>query len=449
MLLSLKYFVIGVSPEDGLPERVMAAIERQQRDSELLIGWVQVIIAVTLGALYLASPKAFSPEADFAPVPWAVGAYLVFNALRLALGYRDALPRWSPALSVIIDMVLLFGLIWSFHLQYEQPASFYLKAPTFLWVFTFIALRALRFEARFVLLAGATAAAGWLVLVIYATMIDPSDDMITRDYVDYLTSSSVLIGAEVEKLVAILLVTLVLSLALLRARGLLIRSVVEGTAAEELSRFFAPEVAQQITSSETGVRPGQGELREAAVLTIDVRGFTRLAMTLEPNDLMELLGEYESRMIRVVQAHRGSIDKFMGDGLLATFGAAAASETFAADALNAVRDLVEDSHRWAAEREAKGLAPLTINFAVAAGPLVFGAIGDETRLEYTVIGEPVNLAAKLEKHNKVERVAAVTTVDTLDRAIAQGYQPTSGHERRPARRVEGLAEPVDLVVLAS
>ena len=84
--------------------------------------------------------------------------------------------------------VLLMALIWSFHLQYKQPASFYLKVPTLLYVFIFIALRGLRFQARFVIIAGVAAAVGWLLMVVYAITVDPANSMITRNYVKYMTS---------------------------------------------------------------------------------------------------------------------------------------------------------------------------------------------------------------------------------------------------------------------
>ena len=88
-----------------------------------------------------------------------MGVYFFFTVLRLALAYRGSVGLLILYISIVLDMCLLLGLIWSFHLQYEQPPSFYLKSPTLLYVFIFIALRALRFEARYVVAAGIVAAA--------------------------------------------------------------------------------------------------------------------------------------------------------------------------------------------------------------------------------------------------------------------------------------------------
>ena len=441
--------VLGESVGGRLPERVQRAISGQEAASEILVAWVQLVVVAIFATLYSLAPKTFSAETDFAPVPWALGLYFAFTVLRLAVVHRGAPPRWFLALSVIVDMALLMVLIWSFHLQYRQPPAFYLKAPTLLYAFIFIALRALRFDPWFVLLAGAAAAAGWLLLVLYAVTVDPADDMITRDYVRYLTSNRVLLGAEFDKVISIAMVTVILAVALVRARRLLVRSVSEEAAHSDLSRFFAPEIARQITGSECRIEPGQGEVREAAILNVDIRGFTALAMRMRPNDLMTLLAEYESRMVAVIQRHGGSVDKFMGDGIMATFGAAVVTETYAADAMRAVEDLVVEAERWRAERLAAGREPLDIRFAVTVGPVVFGAVGDETRLEYTVIGEPVNLAARLDKHTKVEHVKALTTAESLAVARRQGFTPAAGGcEERPGRVVAGVEAPLDLVVLA-
>ena len=444
----LKWIAPGADT-DALPERVRAAIRDQQDRSEILIGWFQLGVLVLIGSLYFAAPKTFSEDAEFAPVPWALASYLVVTLIRLVWAHRRRLPDWSLRLSVVFDMMLLMGLIWSFHLQYMQPASFYLKAPTVLWVFIFIALRALRFEARFVALAGLVAVAGWILMVLYVVFGDPDNMMITRDYVTYMTSNAVLIGAEVEKIFSILMVTGAISLALVRAKNLLVRAVAEHAAAEDLSRFFAPEIAARIKTSEQVIRAGTGEVRDAAVLNLDMRGFTRLVAATTPAKAMGLLSEYQARMVPIIHKHGGSIDKFLGDGIMATFGAAAPSERYAADALRALQEAVDAARGRREASEAAGRPCPEVNGSVTTGRVLFGAVGDETRLEYTVIGDAVNRAAKLEDHNKVLGVAAVTDVETYELALAQGYQPPSTLPRLPNATVAGIEQPVDLVVLAS
>lgn len=442
----LKFLLFGETEPLEMPARVREAIERQQAQAEILIGWVQLGVVVVFGTLYSLSRKTFDMDVMIEPVPWALAAYFAFTVLRLALAYRNALTRWFLTLSVVMDMALLMGLIWSFHIQYEQPAAFVLKVPTLLYVFIFIALRALRFDAFFVLLSGLIAAVGWL-LVLGISLAEGTSS-VTRDFVLYMTSTQILLGAEFDKIISILVVTVILALAIVRARRLLVRSVSEGAAAEDLSRFFAPEVADQITKAEKRIEPGHGELVDAAVLFCDIRGFTQLAATQSPDTVMTLLAEYEARMGKTIQGHGGSIDKYLGDGIMATFGAAPKSETCAADALRAVDELIFVADAWHDERLAAGEQPLDIGFAVATGPVIFGAVGDPKRLEYTVIGDAVNLAAKLEKHNKAAGVVAITTAETFEIARGQGYVPPRPRRQLGNSSVGGVECPIDLTVLA-
>jgi adenylate cyclase len=343
----------GHNKKDGryrrIPERVLNAISAQQEASEKLVGWVQMAVVIFFGLLYAVSPKTFSRDMTFEPVPWFLGIWLVVTLIRLYLAYRYRMSAPLLYLSIIIDMSLLLGMIWSFHLQYQQPPSFYLKSPTLLYVFIFIALRALRFEARYVITAGVVAAVGWAAMAVYATLASGGMEVVTRDYVYYLTSNSVLKGAELDKVITILTVTAIIAVAITRAHKLLIKAAAEGAAVHDLSRFFSPEIARQITTAEQEIAIGRGQARDAAILMVDIRGFTRLATIVEPDDLVCLLAEYQSRIVPIIQRHGGTIDKFMGDGIMATFGAAVTSPTYAADALKTVDDIMQAADAWSTE----------------------------------------------------------------------------------------------------
>ena len=432
---------------EQMPRHVARQLDEQRRLNEILTGWVQAALVVTFTLLYTFSRKTFPPDAMLQPVPWALGFYAAFTALRLYLAYRNKLSHGLLMVSVLVDVALLLITIWSFHIQYAQPAAFYLKAPTLLYIFIFISLRVLSIAPGYVLFAGLCAAVGWTLMLGYALMEPGGHALITRDYVAYMTSASILLGGEIDKIVSILLVSVVLTVAAARARSLLYRAVTEGAAAEQLSRFLAPEVAATIVTSDEGLRLGQGRQTEAAVMFIDMRGFTRLTAELPPSDLLGLLGEYQRIAVPIIQRNGGSITTFLGDGIMVTFGAIRASTTYAADALRATEQLLDALGPWA-EARARARRPAPgIGIGVTVGTVTCGAIGEESRLEYAVIGDPVNRAAKLQNHTKVENVRALATVRALEVAVRQGYDKTRATEIRNGREVAGVEEPLDLVVI--
>lgn len=429
-----------------IPARVLVEIDRREAAAERLIGWVQLAIVVAFASLYFVAPRA---EGGYGEnfVPMTLAAYFAFTMFRVVLSYRVTLPGWFLVASIIVDVALLCGLIFSFHIQYQQPAAFYLKAPTMIYLFIFIALRALRFDPRFVLIAGLVATAGWLGMVAYALLTDMGEMHITKNYVAYLTSNTILIGAEIDKVLTLLGVTFILSFALYRGRDVLFDAIESRAAANDLKQFFAPEVATTITQSAELPGAGSSVTREAAILFVDVRGFTATADRMAPQTVMAVLARYQETALPVIERNGGQIDKFMGDGILATFGAVQDSGTYAADALRAAVEVIAALDAEAAAfAEAGWPGTLRTGAGVACGTVTVGVVGAQGRLEFTVIGNPVNRASKLEAANKALGTRALTDRDTLQRARAQGLEaPVIGIH---SRKIEGLATPVEIVVLA-
>ena len=396
----------------ALPERLRKSIQDQQERSEILISVIQLVIVFIFGLLYAIAPKTFSQDVDFAPVPWVLALYLVFSLLRLGLAINRKLPDWMLYLSSVVDIALLLGLIWSFHLQYQQPPSFYLKAPTLLYLFIFIAIRALHFDPRFVVSTGISAAIGWILMVVYVVFQDPADNMITRNYVEYMTSNSILIGAEFDKIVSILMVTGVLALALQRARNLLIESVIEGSAARDLSRFVPEEVAQKVTQSEEGATTGRGEVSDCSILFTDIEGFTAISESLQPEQLIEALNRYFSLIAGPISEYGGVISQFQGDAVLATFNVPRADSDHAA---NAVRAALAIQSVLQGVEFGDGVA-FNTRVGINTGSVVGGLVGSGDRVGYTVHGDNVNLTARLEQLNKdygTRIIVAQSTVDEI------------------------------------
>jgi adenylate cyclase len=434
---------------EPLPDRIQALIQAREEEGERLIGWVQLALVATFAALFYLAPRPVDAGMPiWEPVPVALTAYALFTLLRLGLAYRGHVPWWLLVLSIAIDTALLMTLIWSFHTQYGQPAAFSLKVPTFVYVFVFIAVRGLRFDFRYVLLTGLAMAGGWAIMVWAAIRAD-GRDVITRNFSDYLTDNRILLGAEFDKIIAILLVSGLLAFTVARAQAMLVIATREEAAGLEMRRFLSEGVAAAITTSDEPVQPGDAMEREAAIVMLDIRGFTRIATALSPREMVELLTRFHARIVPLIQQHNGVIDKFLGDGVMVTFGAVDPSTTAAADALRGLDAIMAEAAIWRQElQQADDTIALELNGAAVAGPVVFATLGHRDRLEFTVIGDAVNLAAKLEKHNKTAGSRAITSQETYALAMAQGYNSVGGARLMPRVNVAGVATPIDLVILA-
>jgi adenylate cyclase len=431
----------------GVPQHVCRRIAEQRRRNEIFAGWVQLGLVAVFALLYAFSRKTFSPGAGVEPVPWALAVYGAFTLLRLHLAFRDRLTHSLLMTSVVVDIAVLLITVWTFHLQYGQPAAFYVKVPTLLYIFIFIALRSLSLAPGYVIFAGLVSAAGWAALVGYAIAEPGGRDLVTRDYVEYMTSVRILIGGEIDKVISILLVTAVLAVASARSRSLLHQAVADEQAAARLSRFFSPDIAETIVKQDDALDLGRGRQTEGAAMFIDLRGFSSLSSRLPPRELIALLGEYQGLVVPIIGKHRGSITTFLGDGIMASFGAVPRSETYAADALRAAEELIASLGAWAHERAAAGKPAPGIGIGVDSGTVICGPIGEAHRLEYAVIGDPVNRAAKLQNHTKLERAQAVTTSQTLARAMTQGYAAKRAPRVLPARSVAGIDGVLDLAAI--
>jgi len=168
----------------------------------------------------------------------------------------------------------------------------------------------------------------------------------------------------------------------------------EAVARSNFERFFAPKLAKQIAESSESLRPG-GEKRPVAVLFSDIRGFTALSETMRPDETAKLLTEYFTEMVECVFRHDGTLDKFIGDGLMAQWGAPIGSPDDADKALDAAREMLHELDALNADWRASGRPELQIGIGLNYGEAFAGNIGSERRLEYTIIGDTVNTAKRV------------------------------------------------------
>jgi adenylate cyclase len=165
-------------------------------------------------------------------------------------------------------------------------------------------------------------------------------------------------------------------------------------ARNNLSRYFSPNIVELLAAQDEPL--GAGRRETVAVLFADIVAFTRMAEDMPPENVLALLREFHTRMTAEIFASGGMVDQYMGDGMIAVFGAPAASPNDAANALNCAERMLEALERWNHEREGKGEARIDIGIGVNHGPVVLGDVGSEHSMSFTAIGDTVNTAARLQ-----------------------------------------------------
>ncbi len=168
----------------------------------------------------------------------------------------------------------------------------------------------------------------------------------------------------------------------------------EAVVRSNFERYFAPALASRIASTPGAVRLG-GDRRRVAVLFSDIRGFTPLAESMEPDQVASLLSEYFTGMVECVFRHGGTLDKFVGDAVMAQWGAPIAADDDPDRAVRAAVEMLRELDQLNAGWRARGRPELGVGIGLAYGDVFAGNIGSDRRLEYTIIGDTVNVASRL------------------------------------------------------
>ncbi len=194
------------------------------------------------------------------------------------------------------------------------------------------------------------------------------------------------------------------------------RYLVEGRKKEKIQaamgKYISKDVMQNVVSDIDGVKLG-GKRACVTVLFADIRGFTSISEKLSAEEVTKILNEYFSAIVPIIEKHNGILNKFVGDAVLAVFGEPIKNENHAVDAVKCADDMLKKVKQLQSKWLEEGKPKIEIGVGISTGEAFVGNIGSEERLEYTVIGDTVNTASRIENYNKVYKTKFLISEETF------------------------------------
>ena len=309
--------------------------------------------------------------------------------------------------------------------EYEVPPAYTMHGSNFTFFFLFLMQAAFSFRPRLVLWCGlciVVARTGMLLWVVSLPGVFTNVDLpelTPESFIEAFTNPGfVYLGHWIMEIIASLIVASGLAVVVGRSRRLVETRSMAERARANLARYFSPNMVDRLSDSKDLLAAAREQ--NVAVLFADIMGFTRLCERETADNVIALLRDYHDRLGQAVFDNEGTLDKYIGDGLMATFGTPESSARDAINALQCAMGMIAALKAWNAERTASGAIPVRIGIGLHYGPVIAGDIGNERRLEYSVIGDTVNIASRLEHLTR--------TLDTplvVSESLVQAIDPNS------------------------
>ena len=433
-----------------------AALAESKREGLLLAVRARwVALAVTAVTLPIVNPN------------WEVLYYVVMLGLFALNGWAQlrigkTAGRSRPELFLIFcDLALLTFLSvvpnpWS---TVNWPLAMQFRFDSFIYFFVFLATATLAYSWRTVVAMGVWTSALWAIAVTWV-YLQPATHAALSERVRAATGSDVRLfeiidpaaigfGTRLQQIVVLLLVAMILALATRRSNALLMSHAGIERERTNLARYFSPNVVAELSKNDEPLK--QVRTQDVAVLFADIVGFTAYSDGRSPADVIGTLRRFHERMEREVFRHNGTLDKYLGDGLMATFGTPFAGDSDALNALRCARGMVGSIAELNRERSGRNEPPIQVSVGLHYGQVVLGDIG-LNRLEFAVIGTTVNAASRLEALTREFGCAIVVSDALVQQARTESNQSSGDFVslvEQPAQIIRGLEQPVGIWTCAN
>jgi class 3 adenylate cyclase len=332
------------------------------------------------------------------------------------------------------------------------PVAMQYHLGNFIYFFVLLSSATLAYSWRTVIAVGTWTSALWVVGMVWVWwQPDRAPELTARiaaatgndqRLFQIISPDSIVFNARIQEIVVFLIVAVTLAIAVRRGNDLLIRHAAVERERGNLARYFSPNVVEELSKHDEPLK--QVRTQNVAVLFVDIVGFTAFADTRTPEEVVGTLREFHALMEQEVFRHSGTLDKYLGDGLMATFGTPFVGEADASNALRCAQAMIAAADRWNGQRKVAGEPPIRVSFGLHYGAVVLGDIG-LTCLEFAVIGSTVNAASRLEALTRGLDCELVASDDLVKRAVAElgsadaAFRPLVA---QAPQRIRGLEHPI-------
>lgn len=373
---------------------------QEEEKAERTVALLRIAIAVALAAIFVIVVRGEPSRQDVLIRQWiyaggSMSGYLLLGVVSYVICRIGLYRPWFAWFAVTGDVLFLLTNIWLSLVNTGLPATLLVTIPPVWLAPVVLAFGALRFNPRLQIYVVAVMICGFAGFGLLGSW--------ERSSVE--THSAILqlffaVPPNIMRLTMLLLAGVILVIASMRARALLARAIGETQRGINLTRYLPAHLADRL--AEGGLDElRRGQRREVAVMFVDIREFTRQSEAMSPEEIGAFVTEFRTRLARAAAANNGTIDKFIGDAAMVVFGLVDDGRNHCADAVDCGRAILAEMSGWGAERRRAGMQPVVVGIGIHAGLAFCGAVGDESRLEFTVLGDTVNVAARLEAQTKL------------------------------------------------